>query len=198
MTKETLTLKGISYDLKKMAEFQISIIEEWRFIFILSFAILGVCFIFPKWYIISAASFLACIYHIVRYVIEYKKYIRQIKAIFKMIDRGDICIYLEKFSHKSEEIIYEPHTHLYRKHSHGSRPVELFYFMSGRSWRIPHSIHTHYKWSKDFYITSQGLFNISSVGDEFYYISLNGYYDISYVYPCEQFVLDKSLDVNIC
>ncbi len=197
MTKETLTLKGISYDLKKMAEFQISNVADWRFTFIFSFGGLGACFIFPKWYIISVASFLVCIYHIVRYVMEYKKYRQQKKAIFEMIDRGDICIYLEKFSHKSEEIVYEPHIHIYRNHTHSSKPAEFFYFMSGRSWRIPERIFQHYKWSKDFYITSQGLFNISSMGDEFYYISLNGHYEISYIYPCEQFVLDKSLNVNI-
>ncbi len=197
MTKETLTLKGISFDLKQMAEFQISNVGDWRFSFIFPFAALAILSIFLKWYIVAGVAFLIAAYHIVRYVMDYKKYTQQKKSILEMIDRGDICIYLEKFSHKAEEIIYEPHMHMISRHTHYSKPVEFFYFMSGRSWRIPKKIYQHYKWSKDFYLTSQGLFNISSAGDEFYYISLNGNYDISYVYPCEQFVLDKSLNVNI-
>ncbi len=52
----------------------------------------------------------------------------------------------------------------------------------------------HYEWSRDFYISSQGLHNMSTVGDEFYCVFVQGFYDVAYIYPCKRFALDKSLE----
>ena len=51
----------------------------------------------------------------------------------------------------------------------------------------------HYVWSKDYCLSSKGLDNISLQGDEFFYISLRGYYNVAYIYPCKLFELDETL-----
>ncbi len=46
---------------------------------------------------------------------------------------------------------------------------------------------------KEYYVSPKGLENISIEGDEFYYISLQGYPDVAYIYPCKNFILDEKL-----
>ena len=54
-------------------------------------------------------------------------------------------------------------------------------------------VEKHYSWSKDFYLSSKGLENISMKGDEFYFVSLQSHHDIAYIYPCKNFELDENL-----
>ena len=42
-------------------------------------------------------------------------------------------------------------------------------------------------------VLSSTNYNISLQGDEFFYISLQGYYNVAYIYPCKLFELDETL-----
>ena len=133
-------------------------------------------------------------YHIVRYAIEYKEYKTNKNAIISLIERGEISIATEILSHIANETIYEPHQ-VRRgrgRRANATKTITVYYFDGGASWRVP-TVEKHYSWSKDFYISSKGLGNISMKGDEFYFVSLQSHHDIAYIYPCKNFELDENL-----
>ena len=193
MERERLLQSNISNDLKIIVKEQISIKSEWRMTGI--FAGIGLAIIFGMFYdnlwFLSVLFLCVATYHAVRYATEYREYSSKHKAVMKAINRADISVSLVRFSHISEEIIYEPHRHgvLRNGRMHRTKTVKYFCFDSGLRWRVP-PVSTHYVWSKDYYISTQGLDNISVPGNEFYFISLQGYPDISYIYPCKQFVFE--------
>ena len=112
------------------------------------------------------------------------------KQVKKGISRGDISITVVKLSHIAEQTIYEPH--FVGKHRREYKIVNFFYFNSGFSWRMP-GILKFYKWSPQHSISPQGLINTSVEGNEFYYIELKEFPDISYIYPCKNFKLGHDL-----
>lgn len=191
MKKETLLLSNISNDLKTVVNFQMSNMEEWRFSFIIPFTLISVIIGFLlKRVWIALFIFSVAVYHIVRYIIECRNYRIKKKAVINAIERSDVCISTEKLSHISTETIYEPR--YVGKRRHTIKEVKYYCFESGSRWRVP-DVRKHYKWSKDYYISSKGLENISIKGDEFYFISLQGHLDIAYIYPCENFELEEIL-----
>jgi hypothetical protein len=125
----------------------------------------------------------------VKYYVAVRDYKMQKDAIKNILDRGDVCISVEKLSHIAEDTIYEPHRG--RRRVHSTKIVTFYYFTSGGRWRVPSG--EHYEWSGDYRLSSKGLENVSLVGDEFYYVSLQGYHEVSYIYPCKYFELDASL-----
>lgn len=191
MKKETLLLHHIMQDLKIVARFQMSNAADWRLSFIIPVTLLSVIFgwlfknIWIGLFIFSVAA-----YHIVRYVIECKDYFAKKKVMMESFDRADISISVERFSHLADETIYEPHRIGNRGYT--TKYVRYYYFASGCKWRIP-PVYKHYAWSNEYYVSPKGLENISIEGDEFYFVSLQGYHDIAYIYPCKNFVLDDKL-----
>ena len=134
---------------------------------------------------LALALLVACVQNFVKYYIAAREYKMQRETIKNMLDRGDICISVEKLSHIAEETIYEPHPG--RRRVRSTKEVTFYYFMSGGRWRVP--VGDHYEWSSAYRLSSKGLENVSLVGDEFYYVSLQGYHEVSYIYPCKYFVL---------
>ena len=196
MAKETLTLSDITHDLKIIAHSTLSNAEDWRLAYILPatmFAISVIALLKAVWP--GLLIFTVAAYHIVRYVMELKKYSESKKAIDSVLDRGDISISVEHLSHIAEETIYEPHRH--GRHSHATKQITQFYFNSGVSWRVPNIFQRHYEWSREFHLSTQGLKNVSVSGNDFFYVSLQGYPHIVYVYPCKLFELDSQLKTNI-
>jgi hypothetical protein len=194
MQKEILTLNNISKDLKIVANIQMHNTEEWRIPYIIVFTVLALMAgILLRNIFVGLFIFGFAVYYIVLYARELKKYKMRKREIMNIFDREDISISVEQLSHIAEETIYEPHSH--GRHMHSTKEVTSFYFMSGGSWRVPR-ISKHYAWSKDCYITTRGLKNISLAGDEFYYISLKGHYTIAYIYPCKTFALDSELKLK--
>ena len=197
MKKETLLLSNIKKDLKIIIKFQMDNLGDWKLSYIVPFTILSVLLgVFFENVLIALLVFSVAAYHIVRYIIEYRDCSIKKKAIMNAIDRSDICISTEKLSHIATEAIYEPHvaggrmsTH---KHIAYYKHVTYYYFEAGRRWRVP-TVSKHYKWSKDYYLSSQGLENISIPGNEFYFISLKDDHDIAYIYPCKMFELEAML-----
>ena len=116
---------------------------------------------------------------------------RAAKAALKgALKRENVSISVEEFSHMSEETIVEPHGN--GRHAHMTKEVRFCYFTSGGSWRVPTGDRL-YSWSKTHNLSIQGLENISLQGDAFFYVSLQGYPDICYAYPCKFFTLDEVL-----
>ena len=191
MQKEMLTMQGIKQDLGRIVRFHISNKSDWRATYIvpctLGAIIVGVLL---KNIWIALLIFSVAAYHIVHYVREYREYRAQKNAIKGALERGDVSISVARLSHIAREIIYEPH--LAGRHMHKTKEVTFYYFEGGARWREP-CFGTHYAWSRELSLTSKGLDNISVQGDEFFYVSLQGYADIVYVYPCKLFALDETL-----
>ena len=195
MKKEKLTLEAIKQDLMKTVGFQLSNKTDWRFSYIVPITLLAVMIgILLKNVLIGLLIFSIAAYHIVRYVIEYRAYSQKKNAVISMIEREEISISNEIFSHIATETIYEPHRVGGR--ALAIKTITVYYFNGGSSWRLP-SVDKHYDWSKDFYISSKGLENISISGDEFYFVSLQANHEVAYIYPCKNFELDANLKNNV-
>ena len=207
MAKETLTHQGIKHDLKKIAEQQISNKADARLTYAIPITLIVIFAVFLtgfNWIVllISALVFLIALYNYFRFFEDLKAYRYQKKRITEAIDRSDYSISVQKLSHISTETIYEPFVHKRRMfggvHAHSTKEIQMFHFVGGDSWRLPgsangYSFQKHYDWSREFYLSSQGLLNMSVKGNEFYFVSLQGDHEISYIYPCKIFTLDKSL-----
>jgi len=188
MKKEKLTLEAIKSDLIKIANYQVGNKTEWRFSYIAPLTALAIFLgILTKNVLIGIAIFCVAAYHIVRYVLEYKEYKAKKAAILSLISRGEISVSTETFSHIANEVVYEP------RKKHNTKTITLYHFDGGSSWRAPF-FRKHYEWSKEHFISSKGLENISLRGDEFYFVSLQAHRDIAYIYPCKHFELDKALE----
>ncbi|MBQ8416923.1 MAG: hypothetical protein IJX13_08545 [Clostridia bacterium] len=192
MGKDTLTLSNITNDLKSIAFFNFSNMADWRFAYIVPITLLALLIGFLLKNIwLGFLIFLFAVYHIVRFVMEYKNHRARKQALNSRLERGEISISIEKLSHITEEMIYEPYTS-FTGRGRSAKQVTFYHFHSGVSWRVP-SGKIHYEWSKDYHMSSKGLENISISGNDFFYISLQGYHDVVYVYPCNCFVLDNDL-----
>ncbi|MBQ9806798.1 MAG: hypothetical protein IJW49_09900 [Clostridia bacterium] len=207
MAKETLTHEGIKHDLKKIAEKQISNKADARMVVAIPITIIVIFAVFLtgfNWIVllISALAFLIALYHYYRFFEDLKTYRYQKKRIMEAIDRSDYSISVQKLSHIATETVYEPFVHQIRMfggvHAHSTKEIQMFHFVGGDSWRLPgntnsYSFYKHYTWSREFYLSSEGLLNMSVAGNEFYFVTLQGEHEISYIYPCKIFTLDKSL-----
>jgi len=194
MQKDAVLLANIKQDLKIIIKNQIHNTADRRLSFIVPFTLLAILSgVFLKNIWIVLLFFSVAAYHIVRYVIEFRSYILQKRAIVEAIDRADISVSTEQFDHIADETVYEPHT--FGMRGKVVKTVKYYYFASGRKWRLPVT-DKHYAWSKNYYISSKGLENISIQGDDFYYISLQGYPDIAYIYPCKNFVFKEKATQN--
>jgi len=192
MKKEKITLEVIREDLFKIVKDQIVNKSNWRFAYIIPITLLAVLIgVYFKSVFIGLLIFAVSVYHIVRYVIELNEYRLNKTAIMSLIERGEISVSNEVLSHIASETIYEPHMDAGRL-TKSINEMTVYHFSGGSSWRVP-AVDKHYSWSKEFYISSKGLENISMNGDEFYFVSLQAHHDIAYIYPCKNFELDKNL-----
>lgn len=192
MPKEVLTIDAIKSDLIKIAEQNIIRDSDRRFVFIIPCFLISVILgVIVKSIFISLPFLLVAIYHAARFITEYRAYRSKRSAVLSTIRRGDVSISIETLSHIADEVMYEPHR--IADHTKASKTITVYYFEGSSSWRVPWVI-KHYDWSKEYYISSKGLENISVKGDEFYFVSLTEHPDISYIYPRKTFMLDKNLE----
>ena len=191
MTKETITLQNIAADLKITADLRFYNIQTWRFSFLIPLSLIAlVDGLWLKSFWLGIPVAVIAIYHMGRYLIAVRQYRAQKDAIAEAVSRREISVSVETVSHIAEETVYEPHPGLRR--SHATKRIHVLYFKSGGSFRIP-ELEMHYPWSKEYYISTRGLLNITCAGDEFYLVSPTRHGEIAYVYPCKSFVLDGSL-----
>ena len=195
MTKEKLTLENISNDLMIVVRYNLlPQRNEWsrayRIPGLLACVIIG-CVI--KAYLIAFLAFILVVFDIANFVMSCKKKPKK-NFISGELGRDDISISVEKYSHTSTESVCE--SSVSRRRHARMKNIKYFHFKSGNSWRVP-TISNHYNWSKNYSFSSKGLDNISIIDDEFFYICLQGYHDVAYIYPCKYFELDSSLMDNI-
>ena len=191
MKKDIITIEHVKNDLLKIVKFQLSNKLDWRFIYIIPLTAMAVLVgILLESALIGAGIFSFAVYHIIRLILEYKEIRARKKAVLSIGSRADISVSTEIFSHIATDGIYEPHWT--GKRNTAKKLVTLYHFSAGSSWRAPAFV-KYYEWSRDFYISPKGLQNISIPGDEFFFISLQKHLDISFIYPCKNFELDKSL-----
>ena len=199
MKKDKLTLDAIKEDLLKMAESKILNKTEGRFLYIVPITLLAILLgILLENIFVGLLVFSPAVYHIVRYIIEYREYRQSKRAVLALIARGEISISKDALSHIAEETIYEPNYRytLYSRRTRALKTVTVFHFKGCASWRIP-EVYGHYTWSREFHISSYGLENTSLIGDEFYFVSLQANHEIAYIYPCKFFELDASLKNDV-
>ena len=194
MEKETLTLESIAKDLNALKPDLTSRVDDRGFQASAPLTVAALIFGFYL-KIVWIALVLAAISLglIIDYIMRHRSS-RIEKPLDHSLSRDDISISVEVLSHITLETIVEPHSH--GKHSHYTKTVLVYYFTSGIGWRVPYLISRHYAWSKTHYLSTKGLQNISVEGNEFFYVSLQGYPDLTYIYPCKLFMLDPALTVN--
>ncbi len=192
MTKEPLTLAALSKDLRTIAEKQVTIAADYRssyYIPVTFLAIAAGIFLQNIWIGLLIFSFAA--YHIVRSVMTVLQHRKIKKSILTLIDRNAVSVSRETLSHISVETIHEPHV-TRRRRTRAFKEAAFFHFASGKTWRLL-AIPNYYEWSKDYFHSSAGLYNISIQGDEFFLVTLQDHPEIACVYPCKFFILDAAL-----
>jgi len=193
MTKEPLRLSNIKGDLMKMADFYMANRMDARLGFAFPIVMIAVIIgVVTKSFWIGLALSTLSYFDIARYIRDVRAYRNTKAQILGAIERGDISVSVETLSHIAEETVYEPHTvgdgsHSYRN---AMKTVRIFYFEGGGSWRLPR-VDKHYDWSKDYYMSTSGLLNSSTQGEDFFFVCLQGNYDIAYIYPCDRFELGE-------
>ncbi len=198
MQKDTVSLYNIKQDLERVVKLRVSNKSEWRqsyYVPITALAVLVGILLKSVWIGLLIFSFAA--YHIVLYIRESMEFRALKREILGALERADISVSVEELDHIATDEIYEPHIGFgggFRRRSY--KRVSFFYFKSGRSWRIP-AVGKHYKWSREYYVSNEGLRNISLQGDKFYFVSLQGYDEVAYIYPFKTFVLDERIDKNV-
>lgn len=190
MTKEKISFKNVQQDFLRIVKWQLENKIEWRMCFIVPITLIAVIlgFVSHRLWVGMVVFFFAG-YHIFRLIKDVNEYFVKKRLVKNHLNCNDISISIEKFSHTAKETIYEPHIGF--RGVHKTKTVKMYYFRA-LSWRDP-IFDDHYRWSKDFSISSIGLDNISIDGDEYFYISLQNHKNIAYIYPCKYFVLDNSL-----
>ncbi len=198
MFKETLTFEGICYDLKRLVKWQPTDMNAYRIGATVSFLAMAVIvwLALKRWWLVAAVS-LFWVYHLVCGICEYGTWRAKKRAVDALCVRSDISVTTVKLNAITEEYIYQPHgtTSLFggatlRYH----RCITVYSFSSGARFRVP-PFKQHYAWSREFHITSKGLENMSVPGDAFYFVSLQGFHDVAYIYPCKRFALAPSLEI---
>jgi len=189
MTKEILTLPNVTWDLKTVADLKFFHILTWKLCFIISLSLIALIdslWIRSVWICLPTA--ILAVYHIVRFLMAANRWRAEKKSIVEAVALGKISVSVETVSHIAEETVYESHPSL--RGSRAAKQISVLYFQSGGSFRIP-EVEIHYPWSKEYYISTKGLINITRSGDEFYLISLTRHGEIAYVYPCKSFVVNE-------
>lgn len=190
--KEKLTLDNIKKDLMAVLKEQTSNTADRRLTYIIPITFIAIFLgVLLKSVFLGLLIFAFPAYQAYLFVIETRAYKEKKKTLLAAIEKGDISVSTEILSHIAEETIYEPHTSR-RGHTHLTKQISVYYFEGGSSWRVP-SLHTHYAWSRENYISAQGLLNTSVKGNAFFVIRLQGHYNIAYIYPFKTFEPDESI-----
>ena len=185
MKKEELKFENIKKDLERFSAVEMSRVNYlWvTGVFIAPvFAIVGL-FINK---LIAAIFAVIWIYSLINYVPQISKHLKEKKNTSGAFSRDDFSVSVEKLSHISEEIVSERSPRGDLRH----RTVRYYHFYSGISWAEP-NVADHYKWSREFNLSSKGLSQTSVEGNEFYYITLKGASDAAYIYNTKFFILKE-------
>ena len=185
--KEVLTKDDIISDLLLWEAYVHSNKTEIHYAYIILPILFGSLFAALTGIIYLALIFLVLpIYHLYLLI----KKIRNTRMRRARILNSDISIKTDVLERITTEQIYEPR-YSFGRTRHNMRTVTYFYF-SMRKWRVP-NVMTHYDWSPNFYLSTEGLINTSVEGNEFYLVSIKDEYEVGYAYNKKFFELSKDL-----
>ncbi len=206
MKKEILTCENVKRDLLKLLACKAEFKSDWRILVFAPAYIIAV--LLPIYFnvgftesfppaasIISSLFFLGiALYQTVIYVRE----MREIKALRRdmegRLDKGEFHVSVERLNHIAEYTAYYPRGHSLRD-KREIRDEITFYFKGSASWHVPDVIY-HYEWSAELRLSTKGLCNVSIPEDEFFFISLVEYPELSYIYPVKFFGLGDDLKLK--
>ena len=196
MKKEKITLDNVKSDLARVLYNVRSIRTDMHLPQVLWTAALAVFLgILLNSVIVGVIISLFGLYPIYQYILAERENKEKKDALWSALERGDVSITTEVLSHIANETVYEPHSHYtpcHGAHRDLTKTITEFYFEGGGSWRLPDTLE-HYDWSKEMHLSNSGLVNTSVEGNEFFVVTLQGYNDVKYIYPCKFFELDESL-----
>ena len=185
MDKEELTREKLQKDMGLYGVEYTVHTHSWRIPVALGALVLGFAFIKFLWGI-SVVLFAFAVYHAVRFAIELSKDSKSAKSVVGAVSGCEFSVSIETLSHIAMETIYEPH--FVGARADLTKEEKFFYFESGGRWRVPH-MRRLYEWSDRYNMSSKGLENTSCVGDRFYFVTVNGHSDRSYIYNTKFFII---------
>lgn len=191
MKKDMITFQSVKKDLERIILCKENVSCGQRISYIIPCMVLGITMcaaLYTQFKPLSIIPFAVALYHTIRCACEIIRVRKKRALLTKAIRRGNIVVTVETLARVADETVYV--SRMVFGHGWGLSEIKQFYFQSGKSWLCPH-FRRHYKWSRENYISTEGLDNTSLVGDEFYYITLGDHNEISYVYPCKMFELDR-------
>lgn len=188
MTRELLKKENIREDLLTVYKSRNAIHGEWRLCYIAPLVGVALALFHLRFVWLGVLALVPAAFHAVLLVLDRRKNRRNMAEILDGLDRGEISVSEEILSHIAEEAAYEPHVR--GKRIHAAKRIHVFYFRSGGSWRHVET-ETHYRWSKEFYMTPEGLENTSLAGDTFYVIRLQDQPDVAYIYNKKLFAWEE-------
>lgn len=190
MAKEILTIESIRKDLDEICLDATPIIDNWRLWFVLLAPIVGlvVGIVLKNLWIGLLIAALSPYHTVVMSVRNDKNRKKHKKALDEAYKRGDLITVKEEVLERAD--VQEAYVR--RGSNTTTTKVYSFRFESGAVWS-PRRFKKHYEWSKDSYISTEGLEHMSLKGDVFYRVTIEGYRGAMNYYPAKLFVLDKSL-----
>ncbi len=180
MKKEILTDEVILQDILKHEVKKAKNNDNKTLVWVMPIAAVAFLAGYTVSWVLAALIGLVAIVPIVLYFKQNKKD-REIVESVEYDSEFVICT--DKLSHIDKEQVYEPHSHYSpgrRSRTHYTKYVTVFYFDHAK-WRVPET-EKFYAWSKEMYISPEGLDNTSLRGDEFYLVSRKGEVEVAYAY----------------
>ncbi len=110
-------------------------------------------------------------------------------VVFEVEHDCEFVVEIDTLSHIDQETVYEPHVQ--RSYTRGgnrmhyTKSVTVFKFYNSE-WRVPET-EKLYAWSKEMYISPQGLQNTALRGDKFYVVRRKGASEVAYAYNTKFF-----------
>ena len=119
-------------------------------------------------------------------------YFKQNKAdsdvVFEVEHDCEFVVEIDTLSHIDQQTVYEPHSHynsLGGSKTHLTKSVPVLVFHNAQ-WRVPET-EKLYAWSKEMYISPEGLQNTALRGDKFYIVRRFGNAEVAYAYNTKFF-----------
>lgn len=195
MPKEALKIENVKKDLKRAATYRYGNTAEEYVTYFMPFVALAIfSYILFQALWLSLLLLAPAVFFIILYIPKRRKGKKELQAVHDAIERADFSVSVKTLLSIAKETVHEPHivARIGRNRAAiaQTRTAPVFYFEGGSGWRL-YGNEKHYTWSTDNYLSTAGLLNLSLPGNEFYYIALQGYYDVSYVYPAKLFTLGE-------
>lgn len=189
--KDIIKRENIIEDMIKYENEYRSIYWEWRLAYIIPYLTFAIALISlgiylekgTLFFIAAGVCVLVAAFHIFQLVTK----LLYSNKIIKAIKNCEFTVMIEKLSNISKETLYEPHYGRVAGNSRVRTTSEATFLWFGPlKWRIFGSIN-HYAWSKEFYLSGEGVFNTSVEGNEFFVVTNNFNNQIGVVYNTKFF-----------